>query len=52
MIFSRLSRHKPNQSARRRAKKALSEMNRVFGDEYPEKGMLLAMGTHSLYPDT
>ena len=32
--------------------KALSEMNRVFGDEYPEKGMLLAMGTHSLYPDT
>jgi hypothetical protein len=27
-------------------------MNRVFGDEYPEKGMLLAMGTHSLYPDT
>ena len=26
--------------------KALSEMMRVFGDEYPKKGMLLAMGTH------
>jgi hypothetical protein len=26
--------------------KALSEMARVFGDEYPKKGMLLAMGTH------
>ena len=23
-----------------------------FGEEYPKKGMLLAMGTHSLYPDT
>ncbi len=31
---------------------ALREIRRVFGEEYPEKGMLLAMGTHSLYPDT
>ena len=27
-------------------------MHRVFGEEFPTKGMLLAMGTHSLYPDT
>jgi hypothetical protein len=26
--------------------KALAEMMRVFGEEYPRKGMLLAMGTH------
>jgi hypothetical protein len=32
--------------------KALAEMQRVFGEEYPRKGMLLAMGTHSRYPDT
>lgn len=32
--------------------KALNEMHRVFGQQYPERGMLLAMGTHSLYPDT
>lgn len=32
--------------------KALADMHRVFGEEYPRKGMLLAMGTHSLYPDT
>lgn len=31
---------------------AVAEMRRVFGEEYPRKGMLLAMGTHSLYPDT
>ena len=31
---------------------ALSEVTRVFGEECPSKGMLLAMGTHSLYPDT
>jgi hypothetical protein len=31
---------------------ALSEMQRVFGQEYPAKGMLLAMGTHSLHQDT
>ena len=30
---------------------AISKMQNVFGKEYPEKGMLLAMGTHSLYPD-
>jgi hypothetical protein len=27
------------------------EMMRVFGQEFPKKGMLLAMGTHSLRPD-
>jgi len=32
--------------------RALAEMQRVFGEEYPAKGMLMAMGTHSLYPDT
>jgi hypothetical protein len=32
--------------------RALAEMQRVFGEEYPTKGMLMAMGTHSLYPDT
>ncbi len=32
--------------------KALAEMRQVFGEEYPEKGMLLAMGTHSLHPNT
>jgi hypothetical protein len=32
--------------------KALLEMDRVFGREYPAKGMLLAMGTHSLHQDT
>jgi hypothetical protein len=26
--------------------RALDEMKRVFGEEYPKKGMLLAMGTH------
>lgn len=31
---------------------ALKEMQRVFGEVLPSKGMLLAMGTHSLYPDT
>lgn len=32
--------------------RAITEMIRVFGEEYPKRGMLLAMGTHSLYPDT
>lgn len=32
--------------------KALEEMRRVFGEEYPKKGMAFAMGTHSLWPDT
>jgi hypothetical protein len=27
-------------------------MQTRFGEEYPRKGMLLAMGTHSQYPDT
>jgi hypothetical protein len=31
--------------------KALEHMQHVFGDDYPKKGMVLAMGTHSLYPD-
>jgi hypothetical protein len=31
--------------------KALENMQRVFGEEYPEKGMVFAMGTHSPYPD-
>ena len=32
--------------------KALAEMQRVFGEEYPKRGMVFAMGTHSRYPDT
>ena len=32
--------------------RALADLRRIFGEEYPKKGMLLAMGTHSLYPDT
>jgi hypothetical protein len=35
-----------------RRPKALAYMHRVFGEEYPRNGMLLAMGTHSLCPDT
>ena len=31
---------------------ALERIQKVFGEEYPSKGMLLAMGTHSVYPDT
>jgi hypothetical protein len=31
---------------------ALERIHCVFGEDYPRKGMLLAMGTHSLYPDT
>ncbi len=31
---------------------ALLRMQQVFGVDYPAKGMLLAMGTHSQYPDT
>lgn len=31
---------------------ALADMQRVFGEEYPRKGMLLAMGTHSRWPET
>lgn len=32
--------------------KALQEIQQMFGVEYPRRGMLLAMGTHSLYPET
>ncbi len=31
---------------------ALDRMDEVFGQEYPKKGMLLAMGTHSRHPNT
>ena len=31
---------------------ALAEMNRVFGEEFPKKGVVFAMGTHSRFPDT
>ena len=31
---------------------ALDKIKKVFGEDYPSKGMLLAMGTHSQYPDT
>jgi hypothetical protein len=31
---------------------ALNNMQQVFGEDYPKKGMVLAMGTHSQYPDT
>jgi len=30
----------------------LEKMKKVFGEEYPTKGMTFAMGTHSRYPDT
>jgi hypothetical protein len=26
-------------------------MTQLFGEDYPTKGMVFAMGTHSLYPD-
>lgn len=41
-----------NWSRRSGEAKAIADMQRVFGEEYPRKGMLFAMGTHSLYPDT
>ena len=31
---------------------AIVMMQKTFGVDYPQKGMLLAMGTHSLYPET
>jgi hypothetical protein len=40
-----------NLSRRYGEEKALEYMQRTFGEEYPKKGMALAMGTHSLYPD-
>lgn len=30
---------------------ALQQMQQRFGEEYPHKGMVFAMGTHSRYPD-
>jgi len=33
-------------------KKSLEFMQERFGTEYPKSGMVFAMGTHSLYPDT
>jgi hypothetical protein len=33
-------------------KHALERMQQVFGVDYPAKGMVFAMGTHSQYPDT
>ncbi len=32
--------------------KALQFIMKTFGEDYPKKGMLLAMGTHSLHPNT
>jgi len=32
--------------------RALKDMQKRFGEEYPERGMVLAMGTHSRWPDT
>jgi hypothetical protein len=31
---------------------AIERMVRIFGEDYPRRGMLLAMGTHSQYPET
>lgn len=33
-------------------REALAKMKVEFGERYPQDGMLLAMGTHSQYPDT
>ena len=41
-----------NWAKRYGAEQAISNIRRVFGEEFPAKGMLLAMGTHSLYPET
>ncbi len=30
---------------------ALQHMDRIFNQEYPRKGMVFAMGTHSRFPD-
>lgn len=40
-----------NWSKRYGEERAVSDIRRTFGEELPKKGMLLAMGTHSLYPD-
>lgn len=31
--------------------RALADMRRMFGDQYPTEGMAFAMGTHSRFPD-
>ncbi|MBF0613084.1 MAG: hypothetical protein G8345_12525 [Magnetococcales bacterium] len=41
-----------NFSKRLGEEKALVEMERIFGHEYPEKGMVFVLGTHSRYPTT
>ena len=41
-----------NRSKQYGVTKTLDEIQRIFGEEYPRRGMLLAMGTHSRYPDT
>ena len=33
-------------------RKALERIYEIFGQQYPEEGMLLAMGTHSRFPET
>lgn len=38
-------------SSRYGEKKALEQMQNTFGEVYPKEGMLLAMGTHSDWPD-
>lgn len=40
-----------NWSRRYGEEKALAEMRRVYGEDMPRRGLLLAMGTHSQYPD-
>jgi hypothetical protein len=40
-----------NWSRRYGEHEAINKMKQTFGVDYPKKGMLLAMGTHSLYPD-
>jgi hypothetical protein len=40
-----------NWSRRYGDNQAIAYLQKVFGEEFPAKGMLLAMGTHSRYPD-
>jgi hypothetical protein len=40
-----------NFQKRKGAEGALQEMNRIFNQVYPSKGMVFAMGTHSRFPD-
>ena len=40
-----------NLSRRYGAEHALQRMHHVFNESYPAKGMVFAMGTHSLFPD-